>query len=127
MTDSARAYPRADAFQRRLSSTDGGALGAQAGHGAFPAHRTAQHRDDARVPDALQQIRGRPMTHDKFTVGLIQEAVSDDIASNVERATARVREAAKRGAQIICLQELFNAPYFCKTQQCDRFDIAEPI
>ena len=32
-----------------------------------------------------------------------------------------------RGAQIICLKELFNAPYFCKAQQCDRFDLAEPI
>ena len=67
------------------------------------------------------------MTQDKFTVGLIQEAVTDDLAANVARATERVREAAKRGAQIICLQELFNAPYFCKTQKCDRFDIAEPI
>ena len=32
-----------------------------------------------------------------------------------------------RGAQIICLKELFNAPYFCKSQQSDRFDLAEPI
>src|SRR5688500_20278061 len=77
--------------------------------------------------DRFQQRQGRTMTHDKFTVGLIQEAVTDDVAENVARATARVREAAKRGAQIICLQELFNAPYFCKTQQADRFDIAEPI
>ena len=32
-----------------------------------------------------------------------------------------------RGAQIVCLKELFNAPYFCKSQQCERFDLAEPI
>ena len=38
-----------------------------------------------------------------------------------------MREAARRGAQIICLKELFNRPYFCKSQQCDRFDLAEPI
>ena len=38
-----------------------------------------------------------------------------------------MREAAARGAQIICLKELFNAPYFCKSQKCERFDIAEPI
>ena len=38
-----------------------------------------------------------------------------------------MREAAARGAQIVCLKELFNAPYFCKSQKCERFDIAEPI
>ena len=67
------------------------------------------------------------MTQKPFTVGLIQEAVSDDADANVERAIDRIREAAKRGAQIICLQELFNAPYFCKSQKSERFDLAEPI
>jgi hypothetical protein len=43
------------------------------------------------------------------------------------RAERLVRAAAERGAQIICLKELFNAVYFCKSQQCDRFDLAEPI
>jgi len=62
-----------------------------------------------------------------FTVGLIQEAVTSDAHDNVEHAVARIREAAGRGAQIVCLQELFNAPYFCKSQKSERFDIAEPI
>jgi len=62
-----------------------------------------------------------------FTVGIIQEAVTADVAANVEHAVARVREAAARGAQIVCLQELFNSPYFCKAENCDRFDLAEPI
>ena len=62
-----------------------------------------------------------------FTVGLIQESVTDDVTANVARASERVREAAGRGAQIICLQELFNAPYFCKAEKYDRFDLAEPI
>jgi N-carbamoylputrescine amidase len=62
-----------------------------------------------------------------FTVGLVQEAVSSDLAANVTAAEARIREAAKRGAQIVCLQELFNSQYFCKSQKHDRFDIAEPI
>jgi len=61
------------------------------------------------------------------TVGLIQESVSSDIEENVTRAAERVREAAGRGAQIVCLQELFNSPYFCKAQKSDRFDIAESI
>ncbi len=61
------------------------------------------------------------------TIGLIQETASDNLADNLARAVQRVREAASQGAQIICLQELFNAPYFCKVIRADRFDIAEPI
>ena len=67
------------------------------------------------------------MTTQPFTIGLVQETVSDDVPANVRRATERIREAAARGAQIVCLQELFNAPYFCKSQKCERFDLAEPI
>ncbi len=69
------------------------------------------------------------MTPDRapFTIGIIQDSASDDTNANVAAAESRVREAAARGAQIICLKELFNAPYFCKAQQCERFDIAEPI
>ena len=67
------------------------------------------------------------MTSKPFTVGLIQDSATDDAAANVEAAVAKVREAASAGAQIICLKELFNAPYFCKSTKCDRFDMAEPI
>ncbi|HWH52520.1 MAG TPA: carbon-nitrogen hydrolase [Gemmatimonadaceae bacterium] len=67
------------------------------------------------------------MTSAPFTIGIIQDSASDDAAATVAAAEARVRQAAARGAQIICLEELFNAPYFCKAQQCERFDIAEPI
>ena len=66
-------------------------------------------------------------TNSTFTVGIVQEAVTTDVGKNVERAEARIREAADKGAQIVCLQELFNAPYFCKSQKHDRFDLAEPI
>ena len=62
-----------------------------------------------------------------FTVGIIQDSASNDAAATVAAAEERVREAAKRGAQIICLKELFNAPYFCKSQKAERFDLAEPI
>lgn len=67
------------------------------------------------------------MSRPPVTVGLIQETASDDRAANLERAIERIREAAARGAQIISLQELFNAPYFCKSLQLERFDIAEPV
>src|SRR5688572_21024459 len=62
-----------------------------------------------------------------LTVGLIQESVTANAAANLEHAVTRIREAAGRGAQIICLQELFNSPYFCKAEKCDRFDLAEAI
>jgi N-carbamoylputrescine amidase len=62
-----------------------------------------------------------------FIVGLIQDRATDDRAANLAAAERRVREAARLGAQIVCLKELFNAPYFCKSQQSDRFDLAEPV
>ena len=66
-------------------------------------------------------------TSPSFTVGIIQESVTADVRKNVDRAEARIRAAAEKGAQIVCLQELFNAPYFCKSQKHERFDLAEPI
>src|SRR5260370_30340297 len=67
------------------------------------------------------------MTSRPFTVGLIQDSASSDAAGTLGQAVAHVREAAARGAQVICLKELFNAPYFCKSQKYERFDMAEPI
>ena len=67
------------------------------------------------------------MTNLPFTVGIIQDSASDDARATLDASIARVREAAARGAQIICLKELFNAPYFCKSQKSERFDIAESI
>ena len=62
-----------------------------------------------------------------FTIGIIQDHANADTADNVRRAVRLIRAAALRGAQIICLKELFNAPYFCKSQRADRFDLAEPV
>jgi N-carbamoylputrescine amidase len=62
-----------------------------------------------------------------FTIGIIQDRATDDRAATVDGTAARVRDAAARGAQIICLKELFNAPYFCKAERAERFDLAEPI
>src|ERR1044072_5001171 len=67
------------------------------------------------------------MPRSPFTIGLVQDHATADVAANVARAERHVRDAAGRGAQIVCLKELFNAPYFCKSQQSDRFDLAEPI
>ncbi len=62
-----------------------------------------------------------------FTIGLVQQAVSEDARANVAAASEAIRKAASRDARIVCLQELFAAPYFCKAQRVDRFGLAEPI
>jgi len=67
------------------------------------------------------------MADDTFTIGLVQQACVEDRRVNLERAAAGVREAADHGARIVCLQELFNSPYFCKIQSAERFDLAEPV
>ena len=64
---------------------------------------------------------------EKFTVGLIQRKCSLDPKENFARAMDGIREAAARGAQIICLEELFRSQYFCREENHDRFDLAEPI
>ena len=56
------------------------------------------------------------------TVAATQFACSANSAQNVDRAEALVRQAAKRGARIIQLQELFETPYFCKDQLAELFD-----
>ncbi len=50
-----------------------------------------------------------------------------DPQENLEKAVARIREAADRGAQIICLQELFRSQYFCREEDARLFDLAETI
>ena len=67
------------------------------------------------------------MAHDKFQTGLVQMACGPEPAENLERALAHVREAAKRGAQVICLPELFLTQYFCQREDLSLFDLAEPI
>ena len=67
------------------------------------------------------------MRRDPFTIGIIQDSAGDDAAANVERAVALVRQAAARGAQIVCLKELFNTPYFAKSTRVEHFDLAEPV
>src|SRR5208283_4043800 len=64
---------------------------------------------------------------EKFRVGLIQMTCSVDPNENLEKALWRIREAARRGAEIICLQELFRAQYFCREENAELFNLAESI
>ncbi|HEU5075345.1 MAG TPA: carbon-nitrogen hydrolase, partial [Polyangiaceae bacterium] len=60
-------------------------------------------------------------------VGLVQMSTSEDKSSNIVKASQRIREAAGRGAHIVCLQELFASPYFCQSEDAAVFDLAEPV
>ena len=62
-----------------------------------------------------------------FRVGLIQTTSGPEPAVNTERHVELVREAARRGAQIICLQEMYRSPYFCREENADLFDWAETV
>ncbi|HVA00414.1 MAG TPA: nitrilase-related carbon-nitrogen hydrolase, partial [Terriglobia bacterium] len=63
----------------------------------------------------------------KFQVGLIQMACSSDPRQNLRRAIAGIREAARKGAAVVCLPELFRSRYFCQREDSEAFDLAEPI
>ena len=63
----------------------------------------------------------------KFTIGLVQMSASDDANKNLERAVAFIEQAAKLGAQVICLPELFRSQYFCQREDASLFDLAEAV
>lgn len=63
----------------------------------------------------------------EFRIGLVQMSCSTSPAENLEKAIARSREAARAGAQIVCLQELFRSQYFCREERAEWFDLAESI
>src|SRR3954462_15280162 len=62
-----------------------------------------------------------------FRIGLVQTSCSLDPNENLAKTEWKVREAAARGAQVICLQELFRSQYFCREENAELFDLAESI
>lgn len=60
-------------------------------------------------------------------VGLIQMSCTADVAANKHKAVEKIKEAAKGGANIICLQELYTSLYFCDVEAYENFKLAEPI
>jgi N-carbamoylputrescine amidase len=65
--------------------------------------------------------------HPVFHVGVVQMRCTPDADANLRVADAHVRTAAARGAQIVCLPELFRSQYFCQREDPALFDLAEPI
>ncbi|HEU0106620.1 MAG TPA: carbon-nitrogen hydrolase [Vicinamibacteria bacterium] len=62
-----------------------------------------------------------------INVGLVQMSMSADADENVRKAVARVAEAKKAGADVVCLPELYRSPYFCQKEDARLFDLAEPV
>jgi N-carbamoylputrescine amidase len=60
-------------------------------------------------------------------VGLVQMTCSANVAANKQKAIEKIKEAAKQGAHIVCLQELYSSLYFCDVEAYDNFKLAEPI
>jgi N-carbamoylputrescine amidase len=65
--------------------------------------------------------------NDKFVIGLLQMRSTKDAVENLEGASDKIREAAKRGAQIVCMHELFRGEYFCRKEDAALFDLAEAV
>jgi N-carbamoylputrescine amidase len=63
----------------------------------------------------------------KFTIGLVQMSCTLNAEENLQKAIKGIREAAAKGAEIVCLQELFRSQYFCREEKAELFDLAESI
>ena len=60
-------------------------------------------------------------------VGLVQMTCSADVNANKQKAIEKIKDAAKQGANVICLQELFTSLYFCDVEAYENFKLAETI
>ena len=66
-------------------------------------------------------------SHLNYRIGLVQMSCGPSPDENLEKAAELVRDAARRGANLVCLPELFRAQYFCQREDTALFDLAEPI
>ena len=68
------------------------------------------------------------MARDRIVnVGIVQTTCSKDLEDNMRKAVKGIEEAAAKGAQIVCLQELFRSTYFCDVEDYDNFNLSEEI
>ena len=63
----------------------------------------------------------------ELKIGILQQHNVADIKTNIMRLAEGITDLAKRGAELVILQELHNSLYFCQTEEVDLFDLAEPI
>jgi N-carbamoylputrescine amidase len=88
---------------------------------AQPGMAVPQDAKQKNVRDRIESMS------DKFAVGLVQMRCTTNKEENLARAAEKIREAAGRGAQVICLHELFAGEYFCRTEDPELFNLAEAV
>lgn len=71
--------------------------------------------------------KAKSTSSNKFKIGLIQISLGKNPDDNLKKAIAWVESAAKKGADVICLPELFRSQYFCQKEDIDKFNLAESI
>src|SRR5947207_10480867 len=76
---------------------------------------------------ASRFTRSLNLPPETFRVGLVQMSCGPEPEENLQKALDRVADAASRGAQVVCLPELFQTQYFCQRQDASLFDLAESI
>src|SRR6185295_14411553 len=69
----------------------------------------------------------RKMAKKRIKIGLIQTKVGDNVDENLARTAAFIKKAARKGAEIVCLQELFAHRYFAQVKDDRFFELAEPV
>ena len=62
-----------------------------------------------------------------LAVALVQQQYTSNQQQNIAHTISQIRQAAQHGAKLVVLPELHTTTYFCQTQKCDNFDLAEPI
>ena len=67
------------------------------------------------------------MSNKKVNVGTVQMSCTAKPEENLNKAILKIRDAAAKGAQIVCLQELFTSLYFCDVEDYENFKLADPI
>ena len=67
------------------------------------------------------------MRNKSVTVGLLQQSRNKNLEQNLEATIHEIKESARKGAQIICLQELFRSRYFCQSEKYNEFKLSETI
>src|SRR5512146_2433439 len=72
-------------------------------------------------------MRRKTDTPSKVTAGLVQMSMSGNVDDNLKKAVDQIVKAAKKGAQVICLPELFKSRYFCQKEEIANFNLAETI
>jgi N-carbamoylputrescine amidase len=67
------------------------------------------------------------MTKKLVKIGLLQQSRNNNLEQNLEATIQEIKESSKKGAQIICLQELFRSTYFCQSENSNQFKLSETI